>query len=91
MSFAGDEHPVGALGRAVCTNLTAIAFICGAWGAVVTTSMPQAVKTASKAVVNLEWRSRIRWVNPCPAPGKVASEFGGQLGGPGRGGEAGNA
>jgi hypothetical protein len=47
--------------RAVRTNLSAIAFIRGACGAVGTTSIPQAVNTASNAAVNLESRSRIRW------------------------------
>jgi len=46
--------------RAVRTNLSAIAFIRGACGAVATTSIPQPVNTASNAAVNLESRSRIR-------------------------------
>jgi len=46
--------------RAVRTNLSAIAFIRGACGALATTSIPQAVKTASNAAVNLESRSLIR-------------------------------
>ena len=54
--------------RAVRTNLSAMAFMRGACGAVVTASIPQAVKTASNAAVNLESRSRIRCVSPCPAP-----------------------
>lgn len=54
--------------RAVRTNFSAIAFMRGACGAVVTTSIPQAVNTASRAAVNLESRSLIRWVNPVPGP-----------------------
>jgi len=48
--------------RAVRTNLSAIEFMRGACGAVITTFIPQAVNTASNAAVNLESRSRIRWV-----------------------------
>jgi hypothetical protein len=47
-------------------------FIRGACGAVVTTSILQALNTVSNAAVNLESRSRITWVNPRPASARSA-------------------
>ena len=53
-------------------------FMRGAWGAVSSTSMPTAVNTVSKALVNLASRSRIR----CVMPGFF--EVGGEVPGPAR-------
>ena len=72
-------------------DLSAIEFTRGACGAVVATSVPQAVSTASDAAVNLESRSRIRRVNPRPGGRQVGSEVAGQLRGPGGSREPGNA
>ncbi|MEV4135035.1 hypothetical protein AB0J72_23025 [Dactylosporangium sp. NPDC049742] len=60
MPFADDEDPVGDSRRTVLTQRSAKAFAPGACGGVRTTSMPAAVKTASKAVVNFASRSRSR-------------------------------
>ena len=62
--------------RAVRTNLSAMAFIRGACGAVMTTSIAQAVNTASNAAVNLASLSRIRWLNPRPASACGVPELG---------------
>jgi hypothetical protein len=55
-----DEHPVGALGLALRTNRSANAFARGVRGGILTTSTPWAANTASKDLVNLASRSRIR-------------------------------
>jgi hypothetical protein len=49
-----------------------MAFIRGVCGAVLTAVTPIAVNIASKAAVNLASRSRIRWVNRCPASSRTA-------------------
>ncbi len=56
-----DTGPV-ATGEVSCAGLR-----CGHYHLI-----PQAVKTASNAAVNLESRSRIRWVDPCPASARLA-------------------
>ncbi len=53
--------------RALCTHLSAKAFAWGAWAGVFTTLTPSERKTSSKAVGNLQSRSRIRMVG-CSSP-----------------------
>ena len=54
VSFAGDSIRSVHSARPVRTNLSAMAFMRGACGAVVATLILQAVNTASTAAVNLE-------------------------------------
>ena len=62
--FAGDQHPVQALARALAIQRSAIAFARGAWTGVLMIRRPIAVNTASNALVNLVSRSRIKNFKP---------------------------
>src|SRR4051794_2102591 len=58
--FADDEHPISALPAGGAHPAFAKALARGACGGVLITSIPAAVKTVSKAAVNLVSRSRSR-------------------------------
>jgi len=62
--FAGDQHPVQALTRALAIQRSAIAFARGAMTGIWMIRTPIAVNTVSNAAVNLVSRSRIRNFRP---------------------------
>jgi hypothetical protein len=77
--------------RAVRTNLSAIAFIRGACGAVVTTSIPQVVKTRVERGGELGVPVPDQVGEPVPGVGQAGGELAGQSRGLGRGREPGDA
>jgi aspartate oxidase len=64
VSFVVDQQPVGALGADAAHEAFRIAVRPGRAGGIFTTVMPSEAKTASKAAVNLQSRSRIRKWKP---------------------------
>ncbi|WP_203935908.1 hypothetical protein [Planosporangium mesophilum] len=59
MTFADDEHPVGALAADGAHPALGERVRPGACGGVLITSMPSAVNAASKGAVNFASRSRV--------------------------------
>jgi hypothetical protein len=77
--------------RALPTQRSATAFVLGACGGVLSTSMLSAVNMVSKLAVNLASRSRSRNRRLAARWSSVSSRFPGLLGHPGAGGMGGHA
>ncbi len=60
VSFVVDQQPVGAFGADAADEPFRVAVRPGVRGGIFTTLMPSEAKTASKAAVNLESRSRVK-------------------------------
>ena len=89
--FAVDQHPVGALGSCGAHPPFGVAVRPGVRGGVFTIFTPSVAKIASKALVNLASRSRIRKRKLAYPVADVHEQIAGLLGGPGAGGVGGHA